>query len=161
MTSFRPKCLRFMGLSLLEIALVIMVCGGALRAQQPPPAAPPKPPVPPPAKNNPFENVPQTAPPAPAVQAPKPEAPGEAAPIFQDVIEAVEFRGVRRVPQDTLRAMIFTKKGDKYDEDAIHRDFIALWNTQPLRRHQGREGSRQDRLDHPLHDGRAPGDPLH
>ncbi len=25
--------------------------------------------------------------------------------------------------------MIFTKKGDVYDVDAIHRDFMALWNT--------------------------------
>jgi outer membrane protein insertion porin family len=45
------------------------------------------------------------------------------------VIEAIEFRGVRRVPQDTLRAMIFTKRGDNYDDDTIHRDFMALWNT--------------------------------
>ena len=36
---------------------------------------------------------------------------------------------MRRVPQDTLRAMIFTKKGDKLDDDSIHRDFMALWNT--------------------------------
>jgi len=33
------------------------------------------------------------------------------------------------VPQDTLRALIFTKRGDKLDEDSIHRDFMALWNT--------------------------------
>ena len=49
--------------------------------------------------------------------------------VFEDVIEAIEFRGVRRVPQDTLRALIYTKRGDKYDEDSIHRDFTALWNT--------------------------------
>ena len=138
MMSFRLKCLRFMA--------GILLCSGILLAQQPPPAAPskPQPPPPPPAKTNPFEAVPQSAQPAPApaptpapapapgVQAPKPAAPGaaEPAPVFEDVIEAIEFRGVRRVPQDTLRALIFTKKGDKYDEDSIHRDFIALWNTQ-------------------------------
>ena len=138
MMSFRLKCLRFMA--------AILLCSGILLAQQPPAAAPPKPqpPPPPPAKTNPFEAVPQSAQPAPApaptpapapapgVQAPKPAAPGaaEPAPVFEDVIEAIEFRGVRRVPQDTLRALIFTKKGDKYDEDSIHRDFIALWNTQ-------------------------------
>lgn len=33
------------------------------------------------------------------------------------------------MPQDTLRALIFTKKGDKLDEEALHRDFMALWNT--------------------------------
>ncbi len=49
--------------------------------------------------------------------------------VFEDVIEAIEFRGVRRVPQDTLRALIYTKRGDKYDEDSVHRDFTALWNT--------------------------------
>ena len=32
-------------------------------------------------------------------------------------------------PQDTLRAMIFTKKGDRYDEETLRRDFMALWNT--------------------------------
>ncbi len=46
-----------------------------------------------------------------------------------DFVEAIEFRGARRVPQDTLRAMIFTKKGDKYDEEVLRRDFMALWNT--------------------------------
>jgi len=45
------------------------------------------------------------------------------------VIEEIQIRGARRVPQDTLRALIFTKKGDKYDEEALHRDFMVLWNT--------------------------------
>ena len=99
-------------------------------AAQPPATQPPKPAPP---KTNPFETVPQSqesarpAPPKPAV--PKAgEAPAQ--PLsFEDVIEAIEFRGVRRVPQDTLRALIFTKRGDKYDEETLHRDFMALWNT--------------------------------
>ena len=45
------------------------------------------------------------------------------------------FTGARRVPQDTLRALIATKKGDIYNEDDLHRDFMALWNTRPLRRY--------------------------
>ena len=45
------------------------------------------------------------------------------------VIEAIEFRGARRVPQDTLRALISTKKGDIFNEDDLHRDFMALWNS--------------------------------
>jgi outer membrane protein insertion porin family len=45
------------------------------------------------------------------------------------VIEAIEFRGARRVPQDTLKAMIFSKKGDRYDPESLRRDFMALWNT--------------------------------
>jgi outer membrane protein insertion porin family len=131
MTLFRLGCLRFAPTFLLYISAF---CAGVAFAQQPPAAQPPKPAPP---KNNPFETVPQSqepaAPPAgapPAAAPAKPTTQAEPAPVFEDVIEAVEFRGVRRVPQDTLRAMIFTKKGDKYDEDAIHRDFIALWNTQ-------------------------------
>jgi outer membrane protein insertion porin family len=131
MTLFRLGCLRFVPTSLLYI---VALCAGVAIAQQPPAVQPPKPAPP---KNNPFETIPQSqepaAPPAgspPAAAPAKPAAQAEAPPAFEDVIEAVEFRGVRRVPQDTLRAMIFTKKGDKYDEDAIHRDFIALWNTQ-------------------------------
>ena len=45
------------------------------------------------------------------------------------LVERVEFRGARRVPADTLRALIYTKPGDPYDVEALHRDFIALWNT--------------------------------
>jgi outer membrane protein insertion porin family len=47
----------------------------------------------------------------------------------ESVVETVEFRGNRRVLQDTLRALVFTKKGDKYDEEGLRRDFMALWNT--------------------------------
>ncbi|HKW99479.1 MAG TPA: outer membrane protein assembly factor BamA [Bryobacteraceae bacterium] len=103
----------------------------ATQQQQPKPAQEPK-------KANPFENVPQTAEPAPPPQQPgqpgkpqleaPPTAPQAAAPKGK-VIEAIEFRGARRVPQDTLRAMILTRKGDIYDEDSLHRDFMILWNS--------------------------------
>jgi len=122
MILFRLGCLRWLAAALLA--------GSAFA--QPPAAAPPKPQPP---KNNPFETVPQS----PQTEPPKPTPPGaapskpatgaEPAPAFEDVIESIEFRGVRRVPQDTLRAMIFTKRGDSYNEDSIHRDFMALWNT--------------------------------
>ena len=92
-------------------------------------------------KPNPFETVP-TAP----VEQPKPEAPKPAAPAPVPVVgtpqnvspnatprdnsvESIEFRGSRRVPQDTLRALISTKKGDQYEEDRLKRDFITLWNS--------------------------------
>lgn len=83
----------------------------------------------PPAPQNPFENVP-TAP----EKAPQPTNPSnieEAKPasVGENIIEGVEFRGQHKVPQDTLRALIYTKKGDVYEEEAIHRDFISLWNT--------------------------------
>jgi len=85
---------------------------------------------------NPFEQVPtepaqppklQTPPPPPAAQQPsrvvRPGQPPE------NIIEAIEFRGARRVRQDTLQALIFTKKGDTFSEESLHRDFMALWNS--------------------------------
>ncbi len=109
-------------------------------AQQPPTPAPQNPPQqpqqnPPPPQNpskppNPFENVPE----APQKQTQQPQNPSgvqEARPaaVAANIIEAVDFRGQHKVPQDTLRALIYTKKGDVFDEESIHRDFIALWNT--------------------------------
>lgn len=128
-------------------ALAVCLCaflfvhGAAYGQQQQQQQQPPSPP--PPQKkqpsNSPFERVPTTAAPA---EAPKPEAakPAAAAPAAQqdatvqtgpvpEVVEAVEFRGSRRVPQDTLRALIFTKKGDRIDGETLNRDFMALWNT--------------------------------
>lgn len=90
---------------------------------------------------NPFESVPEApaapqapqGPPAAPGQKPQLEAPKPAeAPKVQpsgQIIEAIEFRGARRVPQDTLRALIYSKRGDIYHEDALRRDFMALWNT--------------------------------
>ena len=48
----------------------------------------------------------------------------------QYVITRIEFIGNRRVQSDTLRARIFSRPGDPYSEDAVRRDFQALWNTQ-------------------------------
>ncbi|HYL73368.1 MAG TPA: outer membrane protein assembly factor BamA [Bryobacteraceae bacterium] len=111
--------------------------------QQPPPAQPTKPEQTPPKKPNPFENVPQTPaqpeapkPQQPPIQnvTPKPEAPpavqqAQPGQPPEDIIEGFEFRGARRVRQDTLQALIASKKGDRYDEEILHRDFMALWNT--------------------------------
>ena len=92
------------------------------------PAAPP---------TNPFETVPpaqqqqgqqQTQPPA----RPQLETPQQA-PIVQplngQVIAGIEFRGARRVPQETLKAQIYTKVGDIYNEEVLRRDFMLLWNS--------------------------------
>src|ERR1700728_5099754 len=78
---------------------------------------PPKPP-------NPFETVrqgkeepPKPAQPAQPVQPTPPPAAQEPSRVTRpgqtpdNVIEAIEFRGARRVRQDTLQALIFTKKG--------------------------------------------------
>src|SRR5579885_3084226 len=145
--SSRPGSLRalIVCLCLLSPAGLLEAQQNAQPAPQPPPQqskpqnpfepvfqAPPEaqPQTPPPAKpQNPFEAVPQAPeqpkpePPKAEVQTVSPDRPPE------DVIEAIDFRGSRRVPQDTLRAMIFTKPGDKYDDDGLHRDFMVLWNT--------------------------------
>jgi outer membrane protein insertion porin family len=47
----------------------------------------------------------------------------------QDLVVQIEVHGNRRIPADTVRARIFTKPGDVYDQAAIERDFNALWNT--------------------------------
>jgi outer membrane protein insertion porin family len=120
--------------------ILVCLCGitAAAGAAQQPPAQ--QPPTAPPKKQNPFETVRETGEQAKPQQPPpaKPTSPFEApAPVaepappekIEDVIEAIEFRGARRVPQDTLRAMIFSKRGDRIDEDALRRDFMALWNT--------------------------------
>src|SRR5689334_8931720 len=69
----------------------------------------------------------EAPPTAPEPNAAKPVTNGPAAP--QDIIEGIEFRGSRRIPQETLRARIVARKGDKYDEEVLQRDFMALWNA--------------------------------
>ena len=46
-----------------------------------------------------------------------------------DVISQIVIHGSRRIPQETIRARIFTHPGDIYDQAAIERDFNSLWNT--------------------------------
>lgn len=116
------------------------VVSDAGQAQQPA-ATPQKPPSQPqqnPPQQNPthppdtFETVPEA--PQKNTQPAQPQNPtgiqeAKPAAVGANIIEAVDFRGQHKVPQDTLRALIYTKKGDVYDEESIHRDFIALWNT--------------------------------
>src|SRR5271166_6676220 len=54
-----------------------------------------------------------------------------AAPVFgqQDLVVGIVVHGNRRIPADTVRARIFTKAGDVYDQAGIERDFNALWNA--------------------------------
>ena len=106
----------------------------AQQPQQPPTTPPAQPPTKPATPTNPFESVPpaqqqdQQQPAAPKLEAPT------AAPVLPQslngqVIAGVEFRGARRVPQETLRAQIYTKKGDIFNEEILRRDFMLLWNT--------------------------------
>ena len=129
----RPLCLNPIAVCLFAILPALFSAQRAIGAQAVPT---PQTPAPKPQPANPFETVPQEAKPEapkpvpnvkPALETPKP-AEAEAK-VVEDVIEAIEFRGSRRVPQDTLRAMIISKKGDKIDEDTLHRDFMSLWNT--------------------------------
>ncbi|MGH9722412.1 MAG: POTRA domain-containing protein, partial [Bryobacteraceae bacterium] len=128
----------------LTSAFVCLWCLTSSAVAQNPPAQPPKQAAPPPQQKkqtNPFETVPQTveppktepAPPKPGQVKPPFEAPkpvDETKPLAQgDLVEDVEFRGARRVPQNTLRAQIVTKKGDRLDKEILHRDFMTLWNT--------------------------------
>lgn len=122
------------------VALIFGIGQAAAQNQQQPQQ--PKPP-------NPFETVPtapseqpksaQPAPPPVQERVTKPGQPPE------NIVEAIEFRGARRVRQDTLQAMIFTKKGDRFDEETLHRDFMALWNSQRfddirIEREPGKQG---------------------
>src|SRR5271157_4638413 len=54
-----------------------------------------------------------------------------AAPVLaqQDLIVGITVHGNRRIPADTVKARIFSKVGDVYDNAAIERDFNALWNA--------------------------------
>jgi outer membrane protein insertion porin family len=118
---------------------VLFVCACCLTAKAQSQPSPPQQPNQQ-QQQSPFETVPQAPEkaPAPAQKPPAPEgpkAPFETPRVAQpaapnlSVIEAIEFRGARRVPQDTLKAMIFSRKGDRYEPDALRRDFMALWNT--------------------------------
>src|SRR6202166_1270778 len=54
-----------------------------------------------------------------------------AAPVIgqNDLIVDIKVHGNRRIPVDTVKARIFSKAGDVYDQAAIERDFNALWNS--------------------------------
>jgi outer membrane protein insertion porin family len=134
-----PVCLvGFLGAALASAVPMPQQPGQAAQqppAQQPPKTAPATPAGQQKKQANPFEAIPvapqptPTHPPAqpgaqqPGVQQSQPGAPP------QNIIEAIEFRGSRRVPQDMLRSLIFSRAGDKYDEATLRRDFMALWNT--------------------------------
>jgi len=59
-----------------------------------------------------------------------PQAPASTAPAGTPIIERIDFQGNRRIRSETLRARIFSRPGDAVNEDALRRDFHALWNTQ-------------------------------
>jgi outer membrane protein insertion porin family len=104
--------------------------GAQAPTQQPTPApqGPPATPGQPAPAPGGFESVPQNPEQPGQTEAPKPVATPQR-PLNGRVIAGIEFRGARRVPQDTLKAQINTRTGDPYDEEALRRDFMLLWNT--------------------------------
>jgi outer membrane protein insertion porin family len=45
------------------------------------------------------------------------------------IIEEITPVGNRRIPAETIRAKIYTRAGDVYDEGALERDLRSVWNT--------------------------------
>jgi outer membrane protein insertion porin family len=72
--------------------------------------------------------------PSGAVQAPQSPAPAQERSDQQSpqpaIIDKIIFLGNRRIRSDTLKARIFSREGDPYNEETLRRDFQALWNTQ-------------------------------
>jgi outer membrane protein insertion porin family len=90
------------------------------------------------AQQQPDQSQQQPAPPqqpAPQpTQSPLEAAPTQAAPAADQnspaVVDRIIFIGNRRIRSDTLKARIFSREGDPYNEETLRRDFQALWNTQ-------------------------------
>ena len=64
-------------------------------------------------------------------------------------------------PRTPCKALIYSKRGDVYNEDALHRDFMALWNTGRFDDIRLETEPGRDRLDRPLRRHRAARRPLH
>ena len=47
----------------------------------------------------------------------------------QELISEIQIHGNRRIPAETIRARMFSKPGDVYDQQNLERDFNSLWNT--------------------------------
>ncbi|HEY6446171.1 MAG TPA: outer membrane protein assembly factor BamA [Acidobacteriaceae bacterium] len=47
----------------------------------------------------------------------------------QQTVVGIHVIGTRRIPQDTVKARMFSKIGEPYDPLTIERDFNSLWNT--------------------------------
>ena len=73
---------------------------------------------------------PRSSPSAQASSPQNPASPQAAATPARGVIERIDFLGNRRIRSDTLKARIFSREGDPYNEETLRRDFQALWNTQ-------------------------------
>ena len=66
----------------------------------------------------------------PEVAAPSAERQAQQTALSSAIVDRIVFMGNRRLRTDTLKARIFTREGDPYNEETLRRDFQALWNTQ-------------------------------
>ncbi len=100
--------------------------GQPQRHQPLPPATPPQQP------RNPFETVApptQQTPPGQSPLQPVRPTPGTQPAAQGQTITEIEFRGARRTPADMLKTLIRTRVGDIYNEEALGRDFMILYNS--------------------------------
>ncbi|MCL5005824.1 MAG: outer membrane protein assembly factor BamA [Acidobacteria bacterium] len=135
-------CLATTILTVIFIAFI----GPKLRAQSsPPPSAQKQPATPQNEQKKAPNQTPPTQAPAPELEqlqletpqlktptAPKPQKPSKKVQPTKPkvpLIEAIEFRGNRRVPSSVLRARILSRPGEVYNINSLERDFMALWNT--------------------------------
>jgi outer membrane protein insertion porin family len=86
------------------------------QTQEQQPAQQPQAPAPQPTQS-PLENAPTQEIPAATQNSPA-------------IVDRIIFIGNRRIRSDTLKARIFSREGDPYNEETLRRDFQALWNTQ-------------------------------
>jgi outer membrane protein insertion porin family len=80
--------------------------------------------------SRPSSNAPMAAPITLAAAAAGSATPQQPSDKPQAVIARIDFVGNRRIRTDTLKARIFSREGDTYNEETLRRDFQALWNTQ-------------------------------
>src|SRR5258708_6752101 len=45
------------------------------------------------------------------------------------LIEEIDVTGNRRIPTETVKSRIYSRKGDVYDEAALQRDLRSVWNS--------------------------------
>lgn len=45
------------------------------------------------------------------------------------VIQDIDIIGNRRIPKESITSHIYTRAGDVYDEAALQRDLVSVWNT--------------------------------
>jgi outer membrane protein insertion porin family len=60
---------------------------------------------------------------------PEPQTQSSSAQV-PEFIQRIDWEGLRRIRRDTVKARIFSRENDPYNEETLRRDFQALWNTQ-------------------------------